>query len=95
MYKTQLAVQCTCHGSHSHIYIYIYIYTAKNYLLFWQLHLSPELQLWHGLRDDASLVPCDSHLWAMQPIWSTATIEICPYKISLHATVTVRTFWSL
>ena len=36
-----------------------------NDLLFWQLHLSPELQLWHGLRDDASLVPCGSHLWAL------------------------------
>ena len=33
------------------------------------------------LRDDAMLVPCDSHLWAMwamQPLWSTATIEFCP-----------------
>ena len=54
--------------------------TAKNDLLFWQLYLSPELQLWHGLRDDTSLVPCGNHLWAMQPLWSTATIEICPYK---------------
>jgi len=31
-------------------------------------------------RDDARLVPCDSHLWARQRMWSTATIEIYPYK---------------
>ena len=61
---------------------------CKNDLLFWQLHLLPELQLWHGLRDDAMLVPCDSHLWAMwamQPLWSTATIEIHPqYEDPCH-----------
>ena len=34
--------------------------------LIWQLNLSTELQLWHGLRDDARLVTCDSHLWAIQ-----------------------------
>ena len=40
------------------------------------------------LRDDAMLVPCDSHLWAMwamQPLWSTATIEIrTQYKDPSH-----------
>ena len=30
------------------------------------------------------LVPCGSHLWAMQPRWSTATIEIHPYKDPCH-----------
>ena len=40
------------------------------------------------LRDDAMLAPCDSHLWAMwamQPLWSTATIEFRPqYKDPCH-----------
>ena len=36
------------------------------------------------LRDDARLVPCDSHLWAMQSMWSTPTIEIPPYKDPCH-----------
>jgi len=27
-------------------------------------------------RDDARLVPCGSHLWAIQPMWRIATIEI-------------------
>jgi len=38
------------------------------------------------LRDDARLVPCDSHLWAiaMQRMWSFATIEIRPYKDPCH-----------
>ena len=36
------------------------------------------------LRDNARLVPCGSHLWAMQPRWSTATIEIHPYKDPCH-----------
>ena len=44
------------------------------------------------LREDARLVPCGSHLWAMQPMWSTATIEICPYTKIL---TTVLTYWSL
>ena len=50
---------------------------CKNALLFWQLHLSPELQLWHGLRDDAMLAPCEHHL---QRTWSTPRIDICPHK---------------
>jgi len=61
------------------------------------------------LRDDARLVPCDSHLWAMwamQPLWSTATIEICSqYSTKIFATfkrlighfnhtvVTLRLLW--
>ena len=48
------------------------------------------------LRDDARLVPCGSHLWAMQPMWSTATIEICHYKDPRHCTnllVTLITLW--
>ena len=48
------------------------------------------------LRDDARLVPCGSHLWAMQPMWSTATIEICLYKDPRHCTnllVTLITLW--
>jgi len=50
----------------------------------------------HGLRDDARLVPCGSHLWAMQPMWSTATIEIHPYKYPSHCKnllVTLITLW--
>ena len=39
------------------------LYTTKNDLLFWELHLSPDLKLWHGFK---GLVLCDSHLWAMQ-----------------------------
>jgi len=43
-----------------------------------------DMVLW----DDALLAPCDSHLgamWAMQPLWSTATIEFCPqYKDPCH-----------
>jgi len=43
------------------------------------------------LRDDARLVPCDSHLWAMwamQSLWSIATIEIRPqYKHPCHCTI--------
>jgi len=55
-----------------------------------------------AIRDDARLVPCGSHLWAMQPMWSTAnfnccaTIEICPYKDPRHCTsllVTLITLW--
>ena len=52
------------------------------------------------LRDDARLVPCDSHLWAMwamQPLWSTATIEIHPqYKDPCHCKnwlATLITLW--
>ena len=48
------------------------------------------------LRDDARLVPCGSHLWAMQPMWTTITIEICPYKDPCHCTnllVTLITLW--
>ena len=40
------------------------------------------------LRDDAMLAPCDSRLWAMwamQPLWSTATIEFRPqYTVQKH-----------
>ena len=46
------------------------------------------------LRDDAVLVPCDSHLWAMwamQPLWSTATIEIALSKDPGHFNQTVVT----
>ena len=39
------------------------------------------------LRNDARLVPCDSHLWAMQHMWSTARIEIC------HIVVTLILLW--
>jgi len=49
--------------------------TAKNELLFWWFHLSPELQLWHMvLRDEARLVPCDSHL-AMGNVGNAALVE--------------------
>ena len=36
------------------------------------------------LRNDTRLVPCDSQLWAMQHMWSTARIEIRPYKDPCH-----------
>jgi len=36
------------------------------------------------LRDGTRLVPCDSHLWALQHMWSTATIEIYPYNGPCH-----------
>jgi len=39
-------------------------------LLFWQLHLSPELQLL------TRIVPCGSQLWAIQHAWSTGTAEV-------------------
>jgi len=48
------------------------------------------------LSDDAKLVPCGSHLWAIQPMWRIATIEICPYKDPCHCTnllVTLITLW--
>jgi len=54
------------------------------------------------LWDDAMLVPCDSHLWAMwamQPLllMSTATIEIHPqYKDPCHCKnwlATLTTLW--
>jgi len=51
-----------------------------------------DMVLW----DYARLVPCDSHLWAMQLIWSTARIEICPYKDPCHCKnwlVTPTTLW--
>jgi len=40
------------------------------------------------LRDDARLFPCGSHLWAMQPMWSTATLVTLitlwlPYRFTL------------
>jgi len=44
---------------------------------------------------DARLVPCDSHLWAMwamQPLWSTATIEIALNKDPGHFNQTVVYF---
>ena len=71
--------------------------TLKKNELFWQLHLSPELQLWHGFKGWCKVSPCDSHLWAMwamQPLWSTATIEICPqYKDPCHWLATLTTLW--
>jgi len=55
---------------------------------------------WHGLRDDAMLALCDSHLWAtwaMQPLWSTVTMEIHPqYKDPCHCEnwlATLTTLW--
>ena len=46
------------------------------------------------LKDDARLIPCDSHLRAMQQIRSTATIGIYPYKDPCkNGFVTLTTLW--
>jgi len=48
------------------------------------------------LSNDARLVSCDSHLWAMQGTWSAARIEIHPYKDPCHCEnwlVTLTTLW--
>ena len=48
------------------------------------------------LRDDAMLVPCDNHLWAMwamQHLWSTATIE--SRCLSTKILATVKANWPL
>ena len=44
--------------------------SLQKHLLFWQLHLSPELQLL------SRIVPCGSQLWAIQHTWSTGTAEV-------------------
>ena len=45
-------------------------HTAKKHLLFWQLHLSPELQLL------TRIVPCGSQLWAVKHIWSIGKLML-------------------
>ena len=56
-----------------------YIHCKNIICYFWQLHLSPKLQLWHGFKGWCKVSPL-----RQLSMWSIATIEIHPYKDPCH-----------
>jgi len=71
MYKTRPFIICNYHQTSLISFIQSFMQLLlKKHLLFWQLHLSPELQLL------TRIVPCGSQLWEIQHTWSTGTAEV-------------------
>ena len=79
-----------------HYITHVY-FTAKNDLLFWQLHLSPELRLWRGFKGWCKVTAINGQCGQCSPCWVQQQLKFCPqYRDPSHCKIwlaTLTTLW--